>query len=272
MCLYEKDDPRFFDEALGSISHQTVTPHEVILVCDGPIKFQHELILEKYTNIFASLNVIFNVIRLKENVGHGEARKQAVLASTGDLLFIADSDDINLSNRIKNQLEYMRLNSDCDVLGATILEIDANSKRPLYQRILPLNHADILNSLKFRCPMNQAVVCVKRKAIDASGGYRTFYHNEDYDLWIRMAVSGARFANLSETLLHVRVNPEFYKRRAGFRYFKSEYRIQRNLWKYKFINIFEFSFNVGVRFIVQVIFNDEMRRLFYKRILRKKVS
>lgn len=51
MCVYEKDNPKWFDEALESIFKQTLPPDEVILVVDGPIPKEIENIIVKYKNI-----------------------------------------------------------------------------------------------------------------------------------------------------------------------------------------------------------------------------
>lgn len=51
MCVYEKDNPKWFDEALASIFKQTLTPDELILVVDGPISNEIEDIIEKYRKL-----------------------------------------------------------------------------------------------------------------------------------------------------------------------------------------------------------------------------
>lgn len=51
MCVYGKDNPKWFDEALESIFKQTLPPDEIVLVVDGPIPNEIEDIIMKYKNI-----------------------------------------------------------------------------------------------------------------------------------------------------------------------------------------------------------------------------
>ena len=48
----------------------------------------------------------------------------------------------------------------------------------------------------------------RREIVERLGGYRDCGWPEDYDLWLRMAAAGVRFARLPETLLFWRDHPE----------------------------------------------------------------
>jgi hypothetical protein len=41
---------------------------------------------------------------------------------------------------------------------------------------------------------------VRRRVLDEVGGFRTFTRSEDYELWLRIAASGARFVNAGKVL------------------------------------------------------------------------
>lgn len=51
MCVYGKDNPDWFDEALNSIVHQTVKPSEIVLTVDGPIPDVLQNVIDKYKAI-----------------------------------------------------------------------------------------------------------------------------------------------------------------------------------------------------------------------------
>ncbi len=51
MCVYEKDNAEWFDEALKSIFKQTVKPNEIILVVDGPIPDTIQRVIGKYSQV-----------------------------------------------------------------------------------------------------------------------------------------------------------------------------------------------------------------------------
>lgn len=54
MCVYGKDNPQYFDQAIESILNQTCPPAEIILVIDGPIPTEIESVIEKYKNKISS--------------------------------------------------------------------------------------------------------------------------------------------------------------------------------------------------------------------------
>lgn len=51
MCVYNGDNPKWFDAALESIVNQTVKPSEIVLVVDGPISEEIQLVIDKYNKI-----------------------------------------------------------------------------------------------------------------------------------------------------------------------------------------------------------------------------
>jgi hypothetical protein len=51
--------------------------------------------------------------------------------------------------------------------------------------------------------------------VEGAGGYRQTGWAEDYDLWLRLAAAGVRFARLPETLLYWRDRPERLTRTAA---------------------------------------------------------
>lgn len=59
--------------------------------------------------------------------------------------------------------------------------------------------------MKKRCPFNHMTVMFKKSDIIASGNYRDWFWNEDYYLWIRLALKEYKFANLANTLVYTRV-------------------------------------------------------------------
>ena len=48
MCVYGGDNPKWFDVALESVVKQTVQPHEVVIVVDGPIPENLQSVIDKY--------------------------------------------------------------------------------------------------------------------------------------------------------------------------------------------------------------------------------
>ena len=111
----------------------------------------------------------------------------------------------------------------------------------------------------------------RRKAVMDAGGYIDWFCEEDYYLWIRMALNNASFANLSDDLVNVRVGKEMYARRGGMKYFKSEARLQKYMYRNGIISCGLLVYNVTVRFILQVCMPNRLRGFIFKTFARKQV-
>ena len=108
----------------------------------------------------------------------------------------------------------------------------------------------------------------KKSAVLKAGNYMDWFWNEDYYLWIRMALAGMTFANLPAILVHVRVGKDMYARRGGKKYFDSETRLQKYMLDKKLISIPTYIANVGKRVIVQVLLPNNVRAWVFKHFAR----
>ena len=109
----------------------------------------------------------------------------------------------------------------------------------------------------------------KKTDILSVGGYIDWHYDEDYYLWIRMAEKGCKFANLPEILVNVRVGKEMYQRRGGWKYFISEYKLQKYMLTKKIINPLRFLWNVLLRFLLQVLFPNKLRGFIFQQFARQ---
>ena len=121
-----------------------------------------------------------------------------------------------------------------------------------------------------RCPMNQVTVMFKKDDVAAVGGYIDWYCEEDYYLWIRLALAGKKFGNINENLVHVRVGEEMYNRRGGIKYFKSEAALQRYMLKKRIISFPRYAINVFERLILQVLMPNKVRGFIFQKFAREK--
>ena len=123
--------------------------------------------------------------------------------------------------------------------------------------------------LKSRCPMNLVTVMLKKDDVMKVGGYQDWYCEEDYYLWIRLAQNGYKFYNIQENLVDVRVGEEMYQRRGGWKYFKSEAKLQRYMLKHGVISLPKYLYNVLLRFAVQVMMPNKVRGWVFQKFARK---
>lgn len=267
MCVYKGDDPEWFKTAVNSILNQTVCPDEVVLVVDGPVPEGLHIVISEYEK-----NPIFNVIRLETNQGHGNARRIGLQACAHDLVALMDADDISIPERFEKQLKKFEEEPELSVVGGNIAEFIGAEDNVVGYRLVPENQEGIEKYLKKRCPFNQVTVIFRKSDVEKVGGYIDWFCEEDYYLWLRMYLAGMRFCNVSEVLVNVRVGEDMYRRRGGWKYFKSEAKLQKYMRKNKIIGVGTYFVNVTKRFIVQVLLPNKLRGWAFKKFARKSVK
>lgn len=227
MAVYHGDKAEYFEEALESVFRQTKMPNEVVLVVDGPVGDNINKVIKSFSEMYDT----FRIIRLEKNLGHAIARQAGLEAARYDYVAIMDSDDIAVPNRFEKQMAYLKAHPDVDVLGGQINEFVVNTDNIVGKRVVPLENGAIQVYMKSRCPMNQMTCIIKKESMMKVGGYQHWYCNEDYYLWVRMALDSMTFSNLPDTLVQVRVGMDMYARRGGWKYFKSEAKLQQYMHK-----------------------------------------
>ena len=116
--------------------------------------------------------------------------------------------------------------------------------------------------------MNQVTVMFKKDDVAEVGGYIDWYCEEDYYLWIRLAIAGKKFGNVNENLVNVRVGDEMYQRRGGWKYFKSEAKLQKYMLSNGMINSLRYLINVCERLLLQVLMPNKLRGWIFQKLAR----
>lgn len=264
ISVYEKDHPQHFGLAMTSIFEQTVEPAEVVLVVDGPVPARTRELIEEFKQQHANLKVFW----LEKNMGHGTARRTALENCSNELVAVMDSDDISVRDRFEKELCCFERDSELSVVGGYICEFEGNPENAIGIRTVPLEDREIKRYLKTRCPFNQMSVMFRKTHVDQAGGYRDWHCEEDYYLWIRMFLHGAKFMNLPENLVHVRMDPSSYMRRGGWRYFKSEAALQCYMHRNGVIGAWRTAMNIAVRLVVQLLIPNRLRKWMFKKFFR----
>ena len=266
MCVYGGDNAGHFSAAVESVLNQTVPPDELVLVVDGPVPEALDAVI---TTLAARDEV--RVLRFPENRGHGEARRAGLAACQNELVAIMDADDLSAPDRFRQQLSALAEDEALAIVGGQIAEFVGTPEAVVGTREVALDDAAIKQDMKKRCPMNLVTVMFRKSAVEAAGGFIDWYCEEDYYLWLRMAAAGMRFANVGAVLVHVRVGEDMYRRRGGWRYFKSERALQKYMRKTGVIGTVTYTVNVAKRFIVQVLLPNRLRGWVFKKFARKAV-
>ena len=264
MCVYHGDDVAHFQTAVESVLTQSCLPEEIILVVDGPVPEPLEEVISVYEK-----NPLFRVLRLEKNCGHGAARRAGLEACRCDLVALMDADDICVPERFALQMAAFAAHPEACVIGGQIEEFIGTPQHTVGKRVVPLTDGEIKAYLKKRCPFNQVTVMLRKQTVHEAGGYLDWYCDEDYYLWLRLLLAGGSFANVPKTLVMVRVSEEMYARRGGWKYFQSEARLQKYMYRQRIITFPQYCVNVMKRFIVQLLLPNKLRGWVFRRLARE---
>jgi glycosyltransferase involved in cell wall biosynthesis len=254
MPVYIGTPPDQLRRALESVYAQTCLPCEVIVVEDGALHIGHYAVLEDFAGASPELRLLV----LKRNRGRGFARQQGLLAARGDWVAQMDADDVCLPRRFEVEAALLR-REQVDLVGGAMWEFAEDEEHPTAIRAMPTTHERIAAAMRVNNPINHPTVVFRREAALRVGGYRDM-RMEDYDLWARMLMDGARMAGVDEPLVLFRADDQMFARRASWTLIRAEWRLQGNLRQYGVIG----SVGVVRNLCLRVGF-----RLLPRRLLRR---
>lgn len=266
MSVYKSDNAFYFRAAFASIIEQSLKPAEVILVKDGPVNKDLDLVISELSALYPAL---LKVVVLEKNMGLGYALDIGLAQCTHDIVARMDSDDISFANRFQQQIQVLQKNADIDLVGAWIAEFEGNIENVSSYRRTPETHDEIVRFSKRRSPFNHPSVVFRKAAILEAGGYHSYGTFEDYILWARFLMLGKKAYNIQQALVYFRIDANTYLRRGGFKKAMQEVRLQRDFFKMGFVSLPEFCSNVILRGCVRLVPNI-MRIMIYKIVNRIK--
>lgn len=265
--VYKNDSPTFIGVALDSmLVNQSIPPTEIILVQDGPVPYEISRLLLAYKDKYGDR---IKVIKLAENKGLGNALKIGVENAKYEIIARMDSDDICLPNRFEKQLAYLEAHPECDIVGGQMTEFIDSPVNIIGRREVPLSNEEIYDYMKSRCALNHVTVMFRKEAVLKAGNYQDWFWNEDYYLWVRMMMTGCKFANIPDIAVNVRSGADQYARRGGKKYFDSEIGIKKLMFEKGMITRKEYIVNYIQRFIIQLLLPNSVRGWVFRTFARK---
>lgn len=261
MSVYKGENSKYLTSALESLLNQTYKNFQVVLVEDGELNAD----LYGVINSFRSRVDLKSVV-LKNNVGLASALNEGLKYCNTDFTFRMDTDDIALPHRFSDQINL--LIQGYDLVGSYIQEFDESGFHSM--RVVPLEHSDIVASIRLRNPFNHMTVAFRTNSVLSVGGYPNIHLKEDYALWALLLTTPVRAINVSDVLVYARTNKNFYRRRGGLKYVVSEFHMQKLLVHYNY-NSFISSFFVFCFRSFVFLSPSTIRSLVYKRFLRKSI-
>lgn len=266
MSVYKNDIAQNVKTAVESIINQTYRPSQVVIVVDGPVPDETTKTLEELKELYSEVEIY----PLEQNVGLGNALKEGMTHCVNEIVARMDSDDIAVEDRFEKQIKKFEEDFELSIVGSNIAEFIGDKDNVVSIRSVPEKHEDICKYLKKRCPFNHMTVMFKKSEVEKAGGYLHWFYNEDSYLWARMYLAGCKFANIPENLVYARINEATFQRRGGYKYYKSERDLFKFMYKNKIIGWGEYQKAKAIRFVIQVLMPNSVRKYVFLKMMRKK--
>ena len=260
--IWAGDRPDFLTAAFEStVDGQTRPPDQVVVVQDGPVG---EQLAKRVAELAGASRVPVDVLVLERNVGLGPALDAGLAACRYPVVARMDADDVSVAHRFAVQLPVIE--SGVDIVGSGLAEFTDDPDQVVGTRTPPIEPAAIRERARFAVPFNHPTVVYRRDLVLAVGGYTDFARMEDYLLWAKLILAGARVANVAEPLVRYRVGAGAYARRGGLEQLRTELDVQRRFRRLGFTTRIQYLRNVVVRGGYRLV-PEGLRRAAYRRLI-----
>ena len=264
MSVYHKERSEYLKQAIESIQVQSLSTNDFVLVCDGPLNDELDAVIQtKQLEMGENLNVV----RLAKNGGLGNALNEGIKHCKNELVARMDSDDIAYPDRCEKQIAVFNTHSEVSICSGIVEEFTTDPNTADTRRVPPETNAEIIEFAKKRYPFNHPCVMYKKSAVKAVGSYQDFYLLEDYYLWLRMLMAGYQGYNIQEPLLHMRAGSDMYKRRAGWKYAKTQAKLFKFMKQQGFIGNGQYIKSCVIR-SGSALAPNWLRKFMFERVLR----
>ena len=247
------------EACLTSLNAQTHRPDEIVLVVDGPVDVAQDATIADFSR---SEYVPLVVVRLPTNGGLARAMNEGSAHCTGPFIMRMDSDDLCLPDRLALQLGYAEAHPDIDVLSSWCEEFFEDGA-PSRLKVSPCDHDSIGRALRWRNVLVHPTILIRSEILRAVGGYRPDYGKlEDYDLFVRLMMAGAKFHVLPKILVRVRSSTAQSGRRGGLRYITCEVRFRIECFRKGFLSLREFVLVTTLYTVFRLVSGSARQRLY----------
>jgi glycosyltransferase involved in cell wall biosynthesis len=150
------------------------------------------------------------------NLGPAAARNAGIERAAGTYVCLLDSDDLWLPDYLETMATALASDTGAGLAYTDAWRLDDVTRRVARRTSMSgcrpprqppaKRDALLLALLERNFVYNSATV--RREVLDDVGGFKTFARSEDYELWLRIAASGARFVNAGKVLAVYRRRPD----------------------------------------------------------------
>jgi glycosyltransferase involved in cell wall biosynthesis len=192
---------KYIEETLDSVMSQTYPSIECVFVDDGSTD-NTAGIVSRYGG---KIEYIYQT-----NAERSVARNKGLAQCSGKYVNFIDADDLIAPDKIADQVAYLEKNPGFDVVYSKVRYFKDNGGRSFYDVPRTTAEGDILDKLIYGNFINLGSPLIRKDALERINGFDTsgldIILNEDWDLWLRLAISGARFGFIDKYHLFYRVH------------------------------------------------------------------
>ena len=184
--LFNKED--FIEKTLDSVVKQSYKYLELVLIDDSSSDdslMRATRFLRQHQTRFVRV-----IIETRPNTGQSGARNDGILKSSGELVAFLDADDIWHPAKISEQVHFLNLRKDLDLVLCNYFMISTSSKTPKAVKLVPIKRK--IQSWFFTTGYGgllESTGLVRRAALLKKGGFdTTFQMGGGLDLAFRFSI------------------------------------------------------------------------------------
>ncbi len=168
---------KYIYQTIKSVINQSYKNLEIIIIYDDSDKSELK-ILHKVKSLDKRISIIINSI----NLGAGTSRNIGIMKSKGKFIAFLDADDLWQKNKIKDQLNYMRLNR-IEVSHTSYKEFNVRKKKMVIHKA---RYFSGINDLLPSCDIGLSTVMIDRKVFSKNCRFANLKTKEDFVFWLKI--------------------------------------------------------------------------------------
>ena len=166
------------EKAITSVLQQTYSPDEIIVVDDFSSDGTEEMVKVKFSDI--------RYIRLEKHLGVAAARNRGIKEASFEWISFLDSDDQWVSNKIEEQMKYIKRKPYYKICHTDEIWIKNNIRINQGKKHRKYEGWFFIPSL-WMCLISPSSVIIHKSVFDSVGYFdEDFSVVEDYELWLRV--------------------------------------------------------------------------------------
>ncbi|KAB0666165.1 glycosyltransferase [Oryzomonas japonica] len=176
---------QFLAEAITSVLSQTYINIECIVVDDGSTD-STSLVAEGFRDRIKYVH--------QENAERSAARNAGIAIATGDYLSFLDADDSLAVDKIVDQVYFLETHPEYGAVYSKVRFFREEGERSFFNLDRPTPTGAVLEQLLYGNFITVHSPLIRKSAVDTVIGFnRRLSHNEDWEFFLRLALSGVRF-------------------------------------------------------------------------------